>query len=94
MGSSYRNDYFVYTADDVLDNLLGQTFQYISFLGWAIPSEFFNPDNDAANFLVNNQTFRPTDVAGGGSGGYVEIRCRNGAVCVVTVESGESTLGT
>ncbi len=89
----YKNDYIIVTPDDVLTTISGNQLQFRSFMGWAIPSQFFNPDNDDGdNFFVNNATFMPTDRESGGSGGYVEIYCRNGEICgyggIGPIESG------
>ncbi len=83
----YRNDYIIVTPNytSPIINFFGQVigrYSNLLFLGWAIPSQFFNPDNnDSDNFLVNSATFRPSDREFGGSGGYVEIYCSNGEVC-------------
>ena len=78
----YRNNYIITTADEVADDTGNTRFEFASFMGWAIASEFFNPDNnDTANFRVDNTTFMPTDRSSGGSGTYVEIFCSSGEVC-------------
>ena len=86
--TQYRNNFLVSTAD------IRTVFR--GFMSWAISAEFFDPLQDASNFLVNGTTFLPASKNQSGSGGYVPIYCKNGEICgygaFSPISSGQATI--
>ena len=90
----YNNDYVVRTNNDALDDSTFSEFK--SYVSWAIPSRFFNPSIDSNNVLLNGEALEVPPLIDGGSGDYIEIRCRNNELCgygaYAPLEIGDSTL--
>ena len=75
--TQYRNNLIMTTSSDVRPT-------FLTYISYAISSEFFDPmKDDAQNFVVNGVVFEPDEVntqGTGGTGGYIPIRC-NKTIC-------------
>jgi hypothetical protein len=78
--SQFSNDYIINTFDDVLQGT--SETEYMSYMSWAIPAAFFDPEtSDRNNFEVNGVAYTPPGQSVAGSGDYIPIKCKNGSIC-------------